>query len=83
MVQELAISFYHKLLGYPARTDERKLESLSQLIQDSIPEHKKQVLQRDVTVDEIKWSIFSMKRDKALSPGGYSAHFFKHMWAGH
>ena len=32
------------------------------------------------TTDEIKWSIFLMKRDKALSPDGYSAHFVKHAW---
>ena len=76
----MAISYYHKLLGYLARTDERKLESLSQIILDGIHEHKQQVLQRDVTVDEIKWSIFSMNWDKALSPDGYSAHFFKHAW---
>ena len=38
LVQELANSFYQILLGCPARTDESKLESLSQLIPDSIPE---------------------------------------------
>ena len=72
MVQELAISFYLKFLGCPAGTDESKLESLSQLIPDGIPEDKNQVLQTDVTTDEIKWSLFSMKRDKALGPDGYS-----------
>ena len=74
-VQELAISFYLKFLGCPARTDESKLESLSQLIPDGIPEDKNQVLQTDVTTDEIKWSLFPMKWDKALGPDGYSAHF--------
>lgn len=77
MVQELAISFYLKFLGCPARADESKLESLSQLIPDGIPEDKNQVLQTDVTTDEIKWSLFSMKRNKALGPDGYSTHFLR------
>ena len=41
---------------------------------------KKNVLAQDVTREEIKHAMFSLKNNKAPGPDGYNAGFFKRMW---
>jgi len=38
------------------------------------------MLERDVTVEQIKETIFSMKANKAPGPDGYTSDFFKVAW---
>uniref|UniRef100_A0A2N9FBM6 Reverse transcriptase domain-containing protein n=1 Tax=Fagus sylvatica TaxID=28930 RepID=A0A2N9FBM6_FAGSY len=79
-LKEIAIGFYQKLLGCPAQIDVDSLNRLNNLMESCILEVKKFMLQCEVTADEIKKAMFSMKRDKACGLDGYSAHFFKKTW---
>ena len=49
-------------------------------MQKTHPEQLRMELQQEVTDREIQDTLFFMDGDKAHSPDGYTAHFFKKSW---
>jgi hypothetical protein len=73
--------FYRNLLGtkHMVFTEEHTTR-IQQLISPTISADKSLLLEKEVTAEEIKETIFSMKSNKAPSPDGYTADFFKAAW---
>lgn len=81
-IKGIAEDFYKKLLGsnqimFSGECDAR----LRQLISPVVSAKRAALLEKVVSVEEIKSTIFSMKANKAPSPDGYTAKFFKSSWA--
>ena len=53
--------------------------SLVNVQEKKVVEHQ-HVLAQDVTREEIKHAMFSLKNNKAPGPDGFNAGFFKRMW---
>jgi len=61
----------------PGGLNEEVVESAINLKLSSTQQH---VLAQDVTREEIKHAMFSLKNNKAPGPDGFNAGFFKRMW---
>jgi hypothetical protein len=81
-IKEVAVDFYKNLLG----TDQlhftkAKATRIKQLIPAAISSEHATILEKEVSAEEIKDILFHMKANKAPSPDGFSANFFKASWA--
>ncbi|CAN0924498.1 hypothetical protein LINGRAHAP2_LOCUS34221 [Linum grandiflorum] len=74
----LAVFFYKSLLGTSSYAGTCNLDGLVDM---TVTEDQQQMLDADVSRDEIQAALFSMKGDKAPGPDGYTADFFKRSWA--
>ena len=75
------ISFYQNLLRSSNAANEGvMITTVSNLMEFSISDAIKVLLEQVVTVDEVKSTIFSLGSDKALGPDGFTACFFKKSW---
>jgi hypothetical protein len=61
----------------PRVLNEEVMESTINLKLSSTQQH---VLAQDLTREEIKHAMFSLKNNKATGPDGFNAGFFKRMW---
>jgi len=61
----------------PGGLNEEVVESAINLQLSLTQQH---VLAQDVTREEIKHAMISLKNNKALGPDGFNAGFFKRMW---
>jgi hypothetical protein len=61
----------------PGGLNEEVVESAINL---KLPSTQQHVLAQDVTKEEIKHAMFSLKNNKAPGPDGFNAGFFKRIW---
>jgi hypothetical protein len=61
----------------PSVLNEEVVESAINLKLSSTQQH---ILAQDVTMEEIKHAMFSLKNNKATGPNGFNAGFFKRTW---
>jgi hypothetical protein len=81
-IKEIAEDFYKKLLGSKQMVfTEENAVRLRQLISPSISAEKASMLDKDVTTEEIRATIFNMKSNKAHGPAGYPTKIFKSSWS--
>jgi hypothetical protein len=81
-IKLVAENFYKKLLGIDQLLfNESKAARLRQLIPVAIPDEKAILLEKEITEEEIRDTIFHMKTNKALRPNGFSVDFFKVAWS--
>jgi hypothetical protein len=74
------IAYFQSVLGVkqmPRGLNEEVVESTINLKLSSTQQH---ILAQDVTREEIKHAMFSLKNNKAPGPDGFNAGFFKSMW---
>jgi len=77
-IKETTEDFYKKLLGSKQMVFmEENAARLRQLISPSISAERASMLDKDVTVEEIRATILNMKSNKAHGPDGYPAKIFK------
>lgn len=78
----VAVDYYKKLLGSTSHLfEESKADRVNSLLLNKISEVQAREMEREVTEDEIKSTIFAMKSSKAPGPDGCSAGFFKAAWS--
>jgi len=80
VVKSEVIAYFHRVLGVdqmPRVLNEEVVESTINLKLCSPQQH---VLAQDVTREEIKHAMFSLKNNKAPGLDGFNAGFFKRMW---
>ena len=81
-IKLVAENFYKKLLGTDQLLfNESKAARLRQLIPVAIPDDKAVLLEKEITEEEIRDTIFHMKTNKAPGPDGFSVDFFKVAWS--
>jgi hypothetical protein len=81
-IKSVAEDFYKNLLGsshmvFPEEFSVR----LAQLISPIVSAESAGLLEKLVSADEIKTTIFSMKSNKSPGPDGFTVDFFKSTWA--
>jgi hypothetical protein len=80
-IKEVAVEFYEKLLGSSFLDfTNMHFARLNELISHVISLENATLLSKEVTAEEIKATLFSMKANKAPSPDRFSADFFKASW---
>jgi hypothetical protein len=77
-IKQVAVKFYEKLLG----TNQMQFtkEKADRIILATIPSNKVAILEREVTSEEIRDTLFHMPINKAHGPDGYTVEFFKDSW---
>jgi hypothetical protein len=81
-IKQVALKFYEKLLGTNhTQFTIDKADMIRSLIPTTIPSSKLAILEREVTTEEIRETLFHMPLNKAQSPDGYSTDFFKGSWS--
>jgi len=79
-VKSEVIVYFHRVLGVdqmPRVLNEEVVELAINLKLSSTQQH---ALAQDVTREEIKHAMFSLKNNKAPGPNGFNTGFFKRMW---
>jgi hypothetical protein len=80
-IKQEAKNFYKKLLGTDQMMfNESKAARIRQLIPIAIPVDKASLLEKEITEEEIRGTLFSMKANKNPGPDGFFADFFKAAW---
>lgn len=80
-IKELAIGFYQNLLGKTSHEfNQVKADRVSGLFRRKLSPSCVAGMQAGVTKNEIKKVIFSMNKNKAPGPDGFSAGFFQQAW---
>ena len=81
-IKQVAVKFYEKLLGtnHTQFTSE-KADRIRSLIPTAIPSSKLAMLEREVTTEEIRDTLFHMPLNKAPGPDGFPTEFFKESWS--
>lgn len=76
----LVVSYYENLLGSVSPSNAASLENLSQLISYRCSPLVKESLEALFSSLDIQTAFFSLPKNKAPGPDGYSAEFFTHKW---
>jgi len=81
-IKGLAEEFYKKLLGTSQMgfSDEFATR-ITHLISPIVPAESAALLEKPVTAEEIKKTMFSMPLNKAPGPDGFTTEFFKSSWS--
>jgi hypothetical protein len=80
-MKQVAKKFYKQLLRIDKRIfNEFKASRIRKLIPIAIPVEKASLLEKEITKEEIRRTLFNMKANKALGLDGFSADFFKAAW---
>jgi hypothetical protein len=78
----VALKFYEKLLGTNhTQFIAEKAVRIKSLIPTAIPSNKLAMLEKEVTTEEIRDTLFHMPLNKVPGLDGYSAEFFKESWS--
>lgn len=81
-IKEVVVDFYKELLGTNHSTfHEGKATRVSQLITPHLPVEQVVMLAKDITAEEIRSTMFSMKANKAPGPDGFTSDFLKSAWS--
>eukprot|EP00253_Pinus_taeda_P005862 PITA_05862 len=77
-IKEVAFNHFSALLT----ADPQLVDSVDFLsaIENKITADQNNELDKEVTIEEIEWSIFSMAQDKAPSPDGFTMAFYRTHW---
>jgi hypothetical protein len=71
-IKQVTKKFYKQLLGTDQRIfNESKADRIRQLILLTIPVEKASLLEKEITEEEIRRTLFSMKANKAPGPMGF------------
>ncbi|KAL5704963.1 hypothetical protein ACHQM5_023319 [Ranunculus cassubicifolius] len=79
-IKEIILQYYQDLQGKEHCEEMVTSDLLNGLQYSAIKEDDMSDLVKDVTVEEIKGALFSIKDNKAAGPDGFSAYFFKKNW---
>ncbi|XP_074301067.1 uncharacterized protein LOC141632418 [Silene latifolia] len=77
-IQQAFLDYYTELLGSHSTTDSINVHVVRRG-QCCTPKHW-EILNRPVTCDEIQKCLFSIPKDKAPGPDGYTSQFYKDAW---
>jgi hypothetical protein len=81
-IKQVAASFYKKLLGTnQLQFTASKADRVRHLISVAISTDQAALLEKEITADEIKDTLFNMKNNKAPGLDGFPVEFFKSAWS--
>jgi hypothetical protein len=81
-IKQVVESFYKKLLGTnQLQFTATKADRVRHLIFVAISTDQAALLEKEITADEIKDTLFNMKTNKAPGPDGFPMEFFKSAWS--
>lgn len=80
-ISKVIVEFYQNLLGRRPSGAGLDVDLLRRTLPKRIPDEHIQTLDRDVSFEEIKEVLFSLKDNKAPRPDGFNAGFFKRAWS--
>ena len=81
-IKKVAVDFYKNLLGIEQlHFNAAKADRISQLIPVAISPDLAANLEREVSTEEIKDTLFHMHANKALGHDGFPTYFFKSSWS--
>ena len=81
LVKEEIVTFYNTLLGPQPRLQDIDRDLLQSAITQSVSDEQREVLVREVSDEEIRAVMFSLKDNKAPGPDGFNSGFFKKAWS--
>ena len=79
-IETEAINYYKKFLGSETHFTYPGSRELKKVISKVVPSHLADNLDMNVSIEEIKETLFSLHKNKAPGPDGYNAYFFKQTW---
>lgn len=80
-IKKVEEDFYRKLLGSSSNQfDGQKAGRLEQLLNRNIADSVRADMVKEVSAEEIRKTIFSMKSSKVPGPNGFSAGPFQKAW---
>jgi H2-forming N5,N10-methylenetetrahydromethanopterin dehydrogenase-like enzyme len=80
VVKSDVIAYFQRVLGVDQMLRVLNEEAVKSAINLKLSSTQHHVLAQDVTREEIKHAMFSLKNNKAPGPDGFNAGFFKRMW---
>ena len=80
-IEDHCVDYFSGLLGEPASTQQFGQSDLDLLFDFSCTEEDRLGFCKDFTVHKVKDTFFSLSRNKASGPDGYSSEFFKAAWS--
>lgn len=80
-IEDHCVDYFSGLLGEPASAQQFEQSDLDLLFDFACTEEDRSGFCKDFTVHEIKEEFFSLPRNKASGPDGYSLDFFKAAWS--
>jgi hypothetical protein len=80
VVKSEVIASFQRVLGVDQMLRVLNEEVVKSAINLKLSSTQQHVLAQDVTREEIKHAMFSLKNNKAPGPDGFNAGFFKRMW---
>eukprot|EP00253_Pinus_taeda_P034046 PITA_34046 len=79
-IQSKNAAFHHFKSLYSDKEDHGQMSPIVNEVPTLISARKNQLLEADVTNEEIKAPLFAMEPDKALGPDGFTARFLQTCW---
>jgi mannosylglycoprotein endo-beta-mannosidase len=80
-VKAEVVSYFKKLLNPDSPCGQLDINSLSRALPNKISPEQCETLGKEVSEEEVKTVLFSLKDNKAPGPDGYNATFFKRAWS--
>lgn len=74
------VAFFQKLLSAPPSQPEIDRDLLGKVLPRRLSREQREELDKVVTEEEVRSTIFSLKDGKAPGPDGFNALFFKRAW---